>query len=250
MLNRITIGRYCYGTSKIHNWNPIIKLICSLIFVFSVFLCKGWISISFLGILLSLLLLQSAISFIYYWKCIWSIRYFLVFFFVFNLLFQVPLTKDVLLMIQMIMVVLYSVMVLYTTSIRNLIYSFTYFLYPLSWVGIPIFSLAQVLGLSISFLPIILFQTSKIMKSLIARGIDYQNSTLRQKFEVIKIILFPLLDLSFEYADKVSDTMEVRLYRTDEKSFHFQDLSISFFDLFQLVLHILIFILILKEGVL
>lgn len=248
MPNRITIGRYCYGTSKIHKWNPILKLICSFIFVISVLLCKNWISLTFLGILLILLLLQSELPFSYYLKCIWSIRYFLLFFFLFNLLFGVSFVKDTLVIFQMIVIVLYSVMVLYTTSIRNLIYSFTYFLYPLSWIGVPIFSLAQVIGLSISFLPIILLQASKIMKSLIVRGIDYKNGTLKQKFQIIKVILFPLFDLSFEYADGVSDTMEVRLYTSNKKNFYFQKLSISFFELFQLVLHILILILVLKEG--
>lgn len=248
MLNKIAIGRYYYGNSWVHNWNPVVKLICNLLFVISVFLCKDWMVAGVLGILLFLLLLQSEIPLAHSFRSIWGVRYLLIFLFLFNLLFGISLERNFLLMFQLVTIILYSTMILHTTSIRNLIYAFSCLLYPLSWIKVPVSLLAQMIGMAISFLPNILIQADRIMKSMKVRGIDYKNSSIRQKFQILKVILFPLFDASLRYADGVADTMEVRLYCLEKGKINFSKQPLYFFDIFQLVLHILILILVWKEG--
>ena len=248
MSDKITIGKYYYGTSLLHQWNPISKLICSLCFIICTFLIEQISVMIVFTTVLILLLFLSEISFGYYTKVVWSTRYFLFFLFLFNCLFQMPITQNVLLLLKLILVILYSTIVLYTTSIRELSDVISVLLHPLSWIRIPVMMISRMIGLSISFLPIVMEQTNHILKALTVRGIDYHNGTLKQKLSIWKMILLPLFISAFRHADAVANTMEVRLYSLELRNYHMRKSSLHFFDIFQLALHILLIILVWKEG--
>lgn len=245
MSDKITIGKYYYGTSTLHRWNPISKLICSLCFIICTFLIQQISVMTVFAVVLVLLLLLSEISLRYYTRVVWSIRYLLFFLFLFNCLFQMPITQNTLLLLKLILVILYSTMVLYTTSINELTYAISTLLYPLSWIKVPVTMISRIIGLSISFLPIVMDQADRILKALTVRGIDY-NSKWKDKIRIWKMILFPLFVGAFRHADAVASTMEVRLYSLELQNT--RKLSLHFFDIFQLTLHILLIILVWKEG--
>lgn len=247
MLNKFTIGKYHYGTSIIHKWHPVLKVCCSLLYIIATFLIDEW-NLAFLFILVLFLLINlSGISIIYYWHMIVQIRYFLFFLFLFNCLFGLSFFKNSLLLFQLISIILYSGMVQYTTSISNLTYSLSCLLYPLSWVGLPIYLISHMVTLALSFLPNLINHGNLILKSLSARGIDYSHCSFFKKMRIWKFILFPIFNLSFQYADDVAQTMEIRLYNLDYQKFPVRNLKIHLFDIFQLLLHILMFILVWKE---
>ncbi len=248
MFDNIIIGKYYYGKSVVHNWNSFSKLLCSLCFIISVFAIDQISVLLFYIVVLILLLLLSDISCKYYAKVVWSTRYFLIFLFLFHLIFGTNVVESILLIIKIILILLYSAMVLYTTSIQKLTDSFTLLFYPLTFLRIPITFISRIIGLSISFLPIVLQQTQRILKSLTVKGIDYKNSTIQQKLNIWKLLITPLLMNAFHYADNVAFTMETRLYYIGEK----QKISIErfyFFDIFQIIFHLLMLILVWKEGI-
>lgn len=249
MLNKIAIGKYYYGTSIIHQWNPIIKLICSFCFILFLFMSEQ-IFIGFLfGMMLFFLMCLSGVSFCYYIRLVWQIRYMLIFLFLFNWMFGVSFVQNSFLSFKLICVIIYSSILLYTTSISDLTYAITFLLYPLSWIHIPIHLISHMIGLALSFLSNMIEHTNCILKSLSVRGMDYKSSSLKQRLYIWKIILFPLFDLALHHADCVADTMEVRLYHIESKKFHFRKLPIHIFDIIQLILHLSICTLVMKEGV-
>lgn len=237
MLNSITIGRYCYRDSLIHRWNPVCKLISSILYILFVFQVEQWIQVCLFSLFLLMLLLLSGFSVSYYFRPIWNLRYMIFALIFFYFLFGIPFYQSFLLIWKMVVVILYSMMVLYTTPIGDLTYALTILMYPLSWFGIPVLLMSRMIGLSLSFLPNIMEQARRILKSLTVRGMDYKYAHFKQKLQIWKMILFPLMDNSFRYADTVADTMEVRLYSVDQK-IRFRKMSIHFWDMIQLVLHI------------
>lgn len=249
MLNKITIGRYIYGTSIVHCWNPIVKLSCSFIYIITLFTLKDWWLFFLFGFILIALILQSGIRIKIYIQQIWQIRYMLIFLFLFNGLFGLSMFTNLLILLKLIVSFLYSSMILYTTPIEDLTYATTYLLTPLSWIHIPIELISHMIGLALSFLPNLLEQTNQILKSLYVRGIDYKNSNLKQKIFIWRLLLNHLLNRSFSFADSVADTMEVRLYDIRGKK-NVRQLSISKIDLFLLILHIMLFLLTLLEVIL
>lgn len=248
MLNSITIGKYYYGASLIHRWNPVCKLLCSLLFILSIFTIEQWIFVFIATIFLLFLLLNSSLSFSYYVKPIWGLRYMLLILFLFYFIFGISFEQSILLIWKLISVILYSTMVLYTTSIGDLTYALTCLFYPLSWIGIPVLLFSRMIGLALSFLPNILEHADHILKSLTVRGMDYKHMKIRQKLYIWKAILFPILDNSIHYADAVADTMEVRMYSTNQ--FRFRKNSFQFMDILGVLLHICLCILVWKDGLL
>lgn len=248
MLNRITIGKYYYGVSLIHRWNPVCKLFCSLLFILSVFAIEQWLYVFIYTIYLLFLLQFSGLSFSCYVKPIWGLRYMLLILFLFYFILGISYEQSILLVWKLVSVILYSTMVLYTTSIGDLTYALTCLFYPLFWIGIPTYLLSRVIGLALSFLPNILEHANQILKSLTVRGMDYKRMNIKQKLYIWKIVLFPLFDNSMRYADAVADTMEVRLYSTNQ--FHFRKNSLQFMDILGVLFHISLCILVWKDGLL
>ncbi len=248
MLNNITIGKYYYGTSLVHRWNPVCKLFCSLLFILSIFTIEQWIFAFINTIFLLFLLLCSGLSFSYYTKPIWGLRYMFLMLLLFYFIFGIPFEQSALLIWKLVSVILYSTMVLYTTSVGDLTYALACFFYPLSWIGIPTFLLSRMIGLTLSFLPNILEHANQILKSLTVRGMDYKRANIKQKLYIWKAILFPIFDNSMHYADAVADTMEVRLY--SENQFHFRECSFHCMDILGVLFHICLCILVWKDGLL
>ncbi len=237
MLNSITIGKYCYGTSFIHRWNPICKLLCSLMYILFVFMVNQWIQVCLFTLFLLVLLFFSQFSCFHYFKPVWNLRYMILILLFFYFLLGIPFDQSFLLIWKIVVVILYSTMILYTTPIGDLTYAITVLFYPLSWLGIPIILMSHMIGLSLSFLPNLMEQTRKILKSLTVRGMDYKHLHFRQKIKIWKMILFPLMGNSLRYADMVAETMEVRLYSINQKPF-FRKVSVEFWDVLGFILHL------------
>lgn len=248
MLNSITIGKYYYGTSLVHRWNSVCKLFCSLLFILSVFAIEQWVLVFIDTIFLLFLLRLSGFSFSYYGKPIWGLKYMLLILLLFYFILGISYEQSLLLIWKIISVILYSTMVLYTTSIGDLTYALTCLFYPLSWLGIPIYLLSRMIGLALSFLPNILEHANQILKSLTVRGMDYKRMSIPQKLYIWKIVLFPLFDNSMHYADAVADTMEVRMYST--KQFRFRKNSLQFMDVLGVSVHIFLCIFVWKGDLL
>lgn len=248
MLNRITIGKYVYGNSLVHKWNPIIKLICSFCYIMALFSIRGWqVSILF-GIILFFFLVQSGIRMKAYLQLIWQLRYMMFFLFLCNWLFGVDFLQNSLLLFKMNGALLYSAMVLYTTPIRDLTDAIVFLLHPLSYFRIPVYLFAHMIGLALSFLPNLLISSHQILKALCARGMDYAHSSFRQKLTIWNYILNSLMNQSLRYADAIAETMEVRLYMVNQK--RKRKFTIGNLDWVFMFIHIFLIVLVRKEGVL
>ncbi len=250
MLDKISISRYYYGNSLIHQWNPISKLICSLCFIICTCLIQQMSVIILLMIVLLLLLFSSNIPFSYYGKAVWNFRYFLLFFFLFNYVCQMPIEQNILLLCKLILIGLYSTMILFTTPIGEFTLAISVLLYPLTWIHIPVNLISRMISLSISFLSTLMQQANNILKTLAVRGIHYDSGSVKQKLYIWRIILLPIFIGAFRHADDIAYTMEIRCYSLEVNNQGMCKISLRFFDLLQLALHVLIIVLVWKEGML
>ncbi len=243
MLNRITIGKYVYGNSIVHNWNPIIKLVCSLFYIASLFLFSNLYSMIFFVFLVIFLLFFSKISLKVYLKVVWQIRYILFFLILFNCLFGTSLSQNLVIILQLVCALLYSTVVLFTTPISDLTYAIMVLLSPLTIFRIPIPMISHMIGLALSFLSNMLVYTNQILKSLSARGMDYFHCSLMEKVKVWKLILNLLFAHSIQHADEIANTMEIRLYEIDSKRIIFRKFNFSYYDVILLIFHFIFFLL-------
>ena len=99
---------------------------------------------------------------------------------------------------------------MYTTPINSLTYGLQLLLKPLKKINSN--KIALSISFSLKFIPIVLEQATNTIQSLKARGIDYNKETLKNKLEILKLIIIPIFVNSIKKSDNISDILELRLY--------------------------------------
>lgn len=249
MLNNIMIGRYYPISSRVHRMNPVAKIICTLLFVIAIFMCNSVKYNLALLVLMLLILLNTRVPFTVYLKTVFSIKWLLLFIVIINLIFKNTIDNTLIMVLRIVCVLWYTTMLTLTTPPTELTYGLSKVLSPLKILRIPVNRLALSLTLALRFIPTIIDQSNKILKSQASRGIDYYNSKISGKIMAINSLIIPMFTLTLKKADDLADTMEVRLYNVDNKRVNFRQNRWGFYDTFLSLLHLAIFVGIILEGV-
>ena len=95
MLDRITFGRYCLRDSVVHKLSPVFKILSLIIMIVGVFFIDSYVDILMLTMYLLLTIVYSDISILVYLKNIYSIKIFLLFILIIDLIFFSGINKVV-----------------------------------------------------------------------------------------------------------------------------------------------------------
>lgn len=251
MLNNIMIGKYYPINSKIHQMNPLSKIICTILFIIVTFISSNLVFNVCLLIFISLIVLMSHIPLKVYFRTLTSLKILLLFIIIINILLKVDMTITIITLIRLICIVLYTTVLTLTTPPTEITYGLEQFFVPLRILGIPVNKMALSISLALRFIPTIIDQGNKILKSQASRGIDYNNSNFQGKFLALRAMILPMFILSFKRADELADSMEVRLYNINTKRTNYRLNKWGFFDTYMVLVHLLILIaIIMKEVVL
>ena len=250
MLNKISIGRYYPLNSLIHNMNSTIKIICLFMCVIMLLIPHN---ILFDIVILSGLLIImhiSKIPYITYLKSILILKWFYISILLINLICGVNIVSSVQMIFEICILIIYSQVLVLTTTLEDMMSSIDNLLSPLRIFGVKTKQLTFCLSLAISFIPLILEQADKIMKSLLSRGINYKGVSLCKKFSVIKATIFPLFISTLRKADHLAETLEVRGYNIENSYYNSNSTKVGLFDYIMLLLHILLFIILILGVIL
>ena len=247
MLNKIMIGRYYPVNSQVHKMNPLAKIICILLFIVMIFFTYDIRFNVIISVLLILMLLNTKVPMKIYIKTILSIKWLLLFILIINLILRTNLQVTIITALRLVYIVLYTSILTLTTPPTEITYGLEKLFSPLRFIGIPVNKMALSISLALRFIPTIIDQGNKIIKSQASRGIDYYNSNLQGKILAIKSLIIPIFVLSIKKADDLSDAMEVRLYNINDKRNNFRQNRWGLYDTFLVLMHLALFILIVKE---
>lgn len=249
MLDKITIGKYYATKSLIHNMHPLAKLICVLLFVITTFIINDMmIFIILIGITLALITLSN-VPLNYYLKQIWSIKILIIFIIIINLILNVSYVNSLFLIIRLILIVVYAALFMFTTTTKEVTYALGLFCYPLSFVGINSKKIAFTISLALRFIPTIMESSQKILKAQASRGIDLNNSKIKDKFLAIKSLILPMFILSFKKSDELSEIMELRLYSITDNHNKNYKYNWNYVSIYMPIIHFLILVAIVMKEV-
>ncbi|MEG2028604.1 MAG: energy-coupling factor transporter transmembrane protein EcfT [Bacilli bacterium] len=247
MLNNI--GKYYKIKSDIHNLSPLSKIISILIFIFSLLITRN---ISIMVILITfeiIIILGTNIPIKNYLKSIYSLKILLMFLIFVNLLTKTSLILTIVTVLKIIGIVIYTSILTLTTTPSEITKGLNSLFKPLKIFKIKTGKLSLSISLALRFIPVIINQANKILKSLAARGLDYSNSNFKNRIFAIKSIILPMFILSFKRADKLADVMELKLYNFDVKRTNYNQTDWNYLDNLFLLIHVIILIISLKEVV-
>lgn len=236
MFNRM-IGKYLPLNSRIHNMNPIAKTICLLTFL-SLLMFDNVILLTSLVILAILVMFSSQVPIKTYLKNIATLKVLIIFSFLITWLFNGLWYQMITSLIKIILAILYTMVLTYTTTKSEITYGLEKVFSPLAILKLPVKQMALSLTLALRFVPNVFEQIDKIMKSQASRGIDFNHSNIKGKTIAISSMVVPMFILSNRKADIVADVMETRLYNSNNRRTTYRRYKWSQFDENVILLHL------------
>lgn len=243
MIRDITIGQYYPAKSILHRLDPRVKLVCTLLYLVSLFLFRSVPRYIVATIFLAIIIKISTVPFSYIVRGLKPIVMLLMI----TVLFNLFLTRDgevlfhawiftitegglitaVYMAIRLIYLIIGSSLMTFTTTPNELTDGIEALLHPLNRIHVPVHEVAMMMSIALRFIPILLEETDKIMKAQIARGADLESGNMIQKAKSMIPILVPLFVSAFRRANDLAMAMEARCYRGGEgrtkmKPLHYQ----------------------------
>ena len=243
MIRDITIGQYYPAKSILHRLDPRVKLVCTLLYLVSLFLFRSVPGYIVATIFLAIIIKISTVPFSYIVRGLKPIVMLLMI----TVLFNLFLTRDgevlfhawiftitegglitaVYMAIRLIYLIIGSSLMTFTTTPNELTDGIEALLHPLNRIHVPVHEVAMMMSIALRCIPILLEETDKIMKAQIARGADLESGNMIQKAKSMIPILVPLFVSAFRRANDLAMAMEARCYRGGEgrtkmKPLHYQ----------------------------
>ena len=155
---------------------------------------------------------------------------------VFNIYFETTLVM----LSRIILLVLYTSILTLTTPPNEITYGLEKFLSPLKIFRFKVSKMALSISIALRFIPTVIDEANKILKSQACRGIDYYHSTLKGKFVAIKALIIPMFVLTVKRADELADAMEVRLFSINKKRTNFRQNKWGLYDTYLVSIHVIL----------
>ena len=261
MIKNMTIGQYFPADSFVHKLDPRTKLIITfilIIFVFLIHSLPGYISIV---VFLALTIAFSKISFRLVLKSIRSIWLVIFITFILNIFFLkgeemlfewqfIRIYKEGLIKAcemagRLVILVIISSMLTYTTSAKEITDAIEILFGPLKKIRFPVHEMALMMSIALRFIPTLLEETDRIMKAQTARGASFDTGGLISRIKGMLPILIPLFISAFKRAEDLALAMEARCYHGGDNRTRLVEYHYKFRDLIAFALTALEIVIIL-----
>lgn len=232
MLRDITIGQYYPAESCIHRLDPRVKIVCTLLFLVSLFVQNSLLGYIIATLFLGCVIRLSRVPVKHILKGLKPIVILLMFTVVMNLFLtrggetlvhfwiftitEIGLRTSVFMAVRLMYLVAGSSVMTFTTSPNGLTDGLEKLLHPLNKINVPVHEVAMMMSIALRFIPILLEETDKIMKAQIARGADFESGNIVQRAKSMIPILVPLFVSAFRRANDLAMAMESRCYHGGE----------------------------------
>ena len=242
MIRDITIGQYYKAQSVIHRLDPRVKLVCTLLFLISLFLTKSVTTYLLATLWLFFVIRTSKVPFRFVVRGLKAIVILLLVTALLNLfmlkggdviirVWKLTITEKgmaatIFLAVRLIYLIIGSSMMTLTTTPTALTDGIEALLRPLRYIRVPVHEIAMMMSIALRFIPILLEETDKIMKAQLARGADFESGNVFHRVKGMIPILVPLFVSAFRRANDLALAMEARCYhggegRTRMKPLHY-----------------------------
>jgi energy-coupling factor transport system permease protein len=232
LLRDITIGQYFPGESIIHKLDPRFKIIITLLYIVMLFSGGSYLCLVVGAVYTFGAMLLSGIPLKMFWKSVKPLLPFLLITAVLNLLLmntgdvlwqwkflkitESGLNTSLFMVIRIVLLIMGSSLLTYTTSPITLTDAIERLLSPLRKVRFPVHELAMMMSIALRFIPTLIEETDKIMSAQKARGAEIDTGSFTTRAKNLISILVPLFISAFRRADELATAMECRCYHGGE----------------------------------
>lgn len=227
MLKDITLGQYFPGDTVIHRLDPRTKLLMVIVYIVALFLCKWFVSYGVALAFLVMVIILSKIRLKALFKGLKPLLIIILFTAILNIFYTdgtvlvefwiFRITREGLinaffLVLRIMLLVMGTFLMTYTTSPIALTDGLESLLSPLKKLHFPVHELAMMMSIALRFIPTLIEETDKIISAQKARGADFETGNIFRRAKALIPILVPLFVSAFRRADELATAMECRCY--------------------------------------
>ena len=231
MIRDISIGQFFPGRSLIHKLDPRAKILHTILFIVTLFICKNFFSLILMFGFAILCVLISSISPRLVWKSLRGIIFIVIFTSALQLfynddgdvLWKPFAARDfsittggvysaVFLAVRIVSLILFSSLLTYTTSPTMLTDAIERLLSPLKIFKIKVHSLAMMMTIALRFIPTLINEIDIIMSAQKARGANLDHGNIAKRMKAMTSVFIPLFVSAFRRAADLAVAMECRCY--------------------------------------
>jgi len=232
LLKDITLGQFFPGKTIVHRLDPRSKLILTLVYITALFMARGVLAYALMFVILVTCLSLSKIKPKAALRGLRPVLIILAFTVILNTFFfrgetvllqyrSAIITREglqtaVFMAVRLIMLIVGTFMLTYTTSPIALTDGLETMLNPLKKIKLPVHELAMMMSIALRFIPTLIEETDKIMSAQKARGADFETGGLVKRAKAILPLIIPLFISAFRRADELAIAMESRCYHGGE----------------------------------
>ncbi|MCR4740188.1 MAG: energy-coupling factor transporter transmembrane protein EcfT [Lachnospiraceae bacterium] len=260
MLKDITLGQYYPAGSILHELDPRVKVVGAFLYIVSLFMFKSYPGYIPATLFLAFCIYMSKVPFSYMVRGLKAIVILMLITGLCNLFmttgeplvsfYKLTITKEglstaVKMLLRLSYLVLGSSVLTLTTTPGNLTDALERLFRGLNKINVPVHEIAMMLSIALSFIPILMEETDKIMKAQMARGADFESGNIFVRIKALVPLLVPLFVSAFKRAGDLALAMEARCYRGGQGRTKMKPLVYNKTDIKAYVVILLYFILIL-----
>lgn len=243
MLRDVTLGQYFPGNTIIHRLDPRTKIVYVTAYIIALFVAKTWISYGALLLILAVSITVSKIPLASMMKGLKPLTIIIIFTAVINIFYNkegselfsfwiftatdAGLIKAVYMILRIIMLILSTFLITYTTTPMALTDGLELLLSPLKKINVPVHEFSMMMSIALRFIPTLIEEADKIMSAQKARGADFETGKLTERAKALLPLLIPLFVSSFRRADELATAMEARCYHGGEGRTRMKKLSFT-----------------------
>ena len=257
MLQDITLGQFFPSNSIIHRIDPRVKICLLFAMMILIFIIDNEASYAILMTFVMVITTISQVPITTVLKSLKPLMWIIIFTFLVHLVsndgeilykigpFNITdegIAKGVLISLRLMLLIVLSSLLTFTTSPLKLTDAMEKLLSPFSRFGISAHELAMMMTIALRFIPTLLEETDKIIKAQSARGVDFERGNLFRRAKAIVPILVPLFMSAFRRADDLAMAMEARCYRGGEGRTHMKKLQIQSIDCTAIFVVLMLFV--------
>ena len=251
MLKDITLGQYFPGNSFIHRLDPRTKLVCTLIYIVSLFMAKAYLTYGLIFALLAICVAVSGIKPSALLKGLKPVALIIVFTALINLFYTKGGTELIsfwvfavtteglrlagFMVVRIMLLITGTFLLTYTTTPMALTDGLELLLGPLKKLRVPVHEFSMMMSIALRFIPTLIEEADKISNAQKARGADFETGKLSERAKALLPLLVPLFVSAFRRADELAIAMEARCYHGGEGRTRMKKLQMRTGDVIALV---------------
>ncbi len=231
-MSEITFGQYYPAKSVLHRADARAKLFMTFLMIVFLFVCKNFVSLAVMTLVTVVAVLISGVPIKSILKSIRPVLVILVFTAILNILYtkggdvyfewwKISITQKgvftaIFTIIRILVLVVISSLLTYTTTPTDLTTGLERLLSPLNLLHVKVHTLAMMMTLALRFIPTLIEEIERIMNAQKARGADLETGNLIQRAKALIPIFVPLMVSSFRRAYELAFAMTCRCYTGGE----------------------------------